>query len=99
MNLEKCYIGYSNAGNPDWFKLMCKTLFKIYYYDNILKNNWTGIGPRKNKLKRIIEKLKTKNAKILLKYNIFDTDTQFVNFDLMKDCKNRYIPILEIWNK
>jgi tRNA A37 N6-isopentenylltransferase MiaA len=88
--LEKVYLSYSDANNPQWVT----RIFELYQLhkkmSHVKRNNWTGIGPRRKKIISIIALCDKRIEKILSK-NI----DHRLNFKI-KDFKVRYA--LEIWN-
>lgn len=54
----KLYVSYSNVGNPRHARLAFKYYHILMKYEYILRCNWTGLGSRRDKLKRIITKSK-----------------------------------------
>lgn len=50
----KIYISYGNINNPDRVRRAFKYFAIFKKYDYILRNNWTGLGKRHNKLKSVV---------------------------------------------
>ena len=48
----KIYISYGNINNPDRVRRAFKYFAIFKKYDYILRNNWTGLGKRHNKIGR-----------------------------------------------
>ena len=97
------YIGYSNIDNPKWYKRMCRNMFKIRKYTWEINNTWVGWFVKREKLKRVVEKLKSDNRKILKReftsYGIHSYDDLFFTFDMWVNHRSQSLPVLEVWLK
>lgn len=96
----KAYIGYSDLQNPSWFSRMCVNLFRISYFtwcQNCKVAGWTW----KNKqCKRVIQKLKDDNTKIInreLSQHADGSGCIHYIFKMWKDHQGKSVPMLEVW--
>jgi hypothetical protein len=52
----RIYISYGNVNNPYRVRRAFKYFLIFKKYDYILRNNWTGLGSRRGKLKSVVDR-------------------------------------------